>query len=130
MQTQQMQDATLQAINDALIAAGWTLNRYANEDDGNFAEEASWTGEHTLTTAGDGQYECNAGEQVKITNIAVFVHSGWHASYSINIEHEYEEDDNTLYTDKGIESGMSKLLGVEVQFTEAGMQDEFYMSME
>ena len=35
-----------------------------------------------------------------------------------------------IYTDNGFEKAISNLLGFEVQFTEQGMQDDGYASME
>jgi hypothetical protein len=35
-----------------------------------------------------------------------------------------------MYTDSGFESAISELLGFEVRFTEQGMQDNGYASME
>jgi hypothetical protein len=44
-------------------------------------------------------------------------------------EEEYEESWR-MYTDSGFESAISELLGFEVRFTEQGMQDNGYASME
>ena len=123
-----MQNVTMQRINAALIAAGWTLQYYASEQ-GNYSEEATWTGTHTLTTNGESMGWCTAGEQVQLTSIGVFVQEG--VCINVNVEHEYEEDeDNMLYADNGLQAELSKLMTVGVRFTEMGMQDEFYMSME
>jgi hypothetical protein len=126
---QNMQNATLQRINTTLLAAGWKLERYANEKDGNYDEEATWTGTHTLTTDGECMGWCTAGEQVQITSIGVFVQEDGYIT--VNIQHEYEENEtDMLYADEGIQTDISKLMTVGVRFTEMGMQDEFYMSME
>ena len=45
----------------------------------------------------------------------------------VNVEHDAEW---TIYTDSGFESAISKAINIDVSFTEQGMQDDGYASME
>ena len=45
----------------------------------------------------------------------------------VNVEHDTTWD---IYTDSGFEAAISKLLDLDVTFTEQGMQDDNYASME
>jgi len=45
----------------------------------------------------------------------------------VNVEHDTTWD---IYTDTGFEAAISKLVGEDVTFTEQGMQDDNYASME
>ena len=49
------------------------------------------------------------------------------ASVSVYVEHDGPW---TIYTDSGFESAISKLIGIEVDFTEQGMQDDGEASLE
>jgi hypothetical protein len=50
-------------------------------------------------------------------------------TYNVNGDEEYEGSWR-LYTDSGFEAAVSELLGTDVMFTEQGMQDDGYASME
>jgi hypothetical protein len=49
--------------------------------------------------------------------------------YNVDGDAEYE-DSWRLYTDSGFTDAISTLLGTDVSFTEQGMQDDGYASME
>jgi hypothetical protein len=49
--------------------------------------------------------------------------------YNVDGDAEYE-DSWRLYTDSGFVDAISTLLGTDVMFTEQGMQDDGYASME
>ena len=88
--------------------------------------------------AGDSIWDCEL-EAVTVTSI--HIHEKWwdeldgdssiHITvcYNVNGDAEYE-DSWRLYTDSGFADAISTLLGTEVMFTEQGMQDDGYASME
>jgi hypothetical protein len=82
----------------------------------------------TVTTAGDGLWDCEAGRKVHVTNICV-VHSAFEDNIStqVNVTHDSTWD---IYTDSAFEAAISAALGFAVSFTEQGMQDDNYASME
>ena len=88
--------------------------------------------------AGDSCWDCEL-EAVTVTSI--HIHEQWwdeldgdssiHITvcYNVNGDTEYE-DSWRLYTDSGFADAISTLLGTEVMFTEQGMQEDGYASME
>jgi len=88
--------------------------------------------------AGDSIWDCEL-EAVTVTSI--HIHEQWwdelegdssiHITvcYNVNGDTEYEGSWR-LYTDSGFVDAISTLLGTEVMFTEQGMQDNGYASME
>ena len=88
--------------------------------------------------AGDSIWDCEL-EAVTVTSI--HIHEQWwdeldgdssiHITvcYNVNGDTEYE-DSWRLYTDTGFADAISTLLGTEVMFTEQGMQEDGYASME
>jgi hypothetical protein len=88
--------------------------------------------------AGDSIWDCEL-EAVTVTSI--HIHEQWwdeldgdssiHITvcYNVNGDEEYE-DSWRLYTDSGFSDAISTLLGTEVMFTEQGMQEDGYASME
>ena len=88
--------------------------------------------------AGDSIWDCEL-EAVTVTSI--HIHEQWwdeldgdssiHITvcYNVNGDTEYE-DSWRLYTDTGFADAISSLLGTEVMFTEQGMQEDGYASME
>ena len=90
--------------------------------------------------AGDSIWDCaiTDADDVRITNI--YINEGVDGGdmdgyrhiavvYTVNGEEEVEESWR-LYTDNGFEATVSELLGEEITFTEQGMQDDNYASME
>jgi hypothetical protein len=79
----------------------------------------------------DGSSDAEAGREVRVTGIAVIVNTyneGDDDVYvSVNVTHD---SDTEIYADAGFEDAISKALDMEVSFTEAGMQDDEYASME
>ena len=86
--------------------------------------------------AGDSAWDCEL-EAVTVTSIHIHERfdedgdSSIHIAvcYNVNGDEEYE-DSWRLYTDTGFEEAISELLGTRVFFTEQGMQDDGYASME
>jgi len=88
--------------------------------------------------AGDSIWDCEL-EAVTVTSI--HIHEQWwdeldgdssiHITvcYNVNGDTEYE-DSWRLYTDSGFSNAISALLGTDVMFTEQGMQEDGYASME
>ena len=91
--------------------------------------------------AGDSIWDCDIAT-VTITSIHIAdtqwnddensgvdnsVHIG--VVYNVNGNEDYEESWR-IYTDSGFEAAVSELLGTDVCFTEQGMQDDNYASME
>jgi hypothetical protein len=82
----------------------------------------------TVTTAGDGLWGCEAGRKVHVTNICVL-----HNAYEDNITTQVNVTHNStwdIYTDTAFAAAISDALGFAVSFTEQGMQDDNYASME
>ena len=85
--------------------------------------------------AGDSIWDCEI-EAVTVTSIHIS-ETFWDDTstihiavcYNVNGDDEYE-DSWRLYTDSGFEAAISALLGTDVSFTEQGMQDDGYASME
>ena len=86
--------------------------------------------------AGDSIWDCEL-ETVTITSIHISETDWGDGDTSIHIAVCYEVDGDAeyegswrLYTDSGFEEAVSTLLGTSVSFTEQGMQDDGYASME
>ena len=85
--------------------------------------------------AGDSIWDCEL-ETVTVTSIHIHENfwedtSTVHITvcYNVNGDTEYE-DSWRLYTDSGFSDAISALLGTAVDFTEQGMQEDGYASME
>ena len=82
----------------------------------------------TVVTAGDGLWNCEAGRVVHVTGIAVVTTAhGDNAYVTVNVVHD---SDWNVYTDSAFEAAITAVLGKAVTFTEQGMQDDNYASME
>ena len=88
--------------------------------------------------AGDSIWDCaiTDADDVRITDI--YINESTEADsdyrhiavvYTVNGEEEVEGSWR-LYTDNGFEATVSELLGEQIYFTEQGMQDDNYASME
>ena len=85
--------------------------------------------------AGDSIWDCEI-EAVTVTSINIHEtfwdgDSSIHITvcYNVNGDAEYEGSWR-IYTDSGFEAAISELLGTQVFFTEQGMQDDGFASME
>jgi hypothetical protein len=94
------------------VENGWTVMQYA----ANF----------TVTTAGDNLWGCEAGRKVNVTAINVITESG-NDYTTVNVVHDSTWD---IYGDTAFEAAISEALGFAVGFTEQGMQQDEYASME
>ena len=86
--------------------------------------------------AGDSIWDCEL-ETVTVKSIHISETDWGDGDTSIHIAVCYEVDGDAehegswrLYTDSGFSDAISALLGTDVSFTEQGMQDDGYASME
>jgi len=86
--------------------------------------------------AGDSAWGCEI-KAVTVTSIHIHESFDEDGDSSIHITVCYNVDGDTeyegswrMYTDSGFEEAVSELLGTQVFFTEQGMQDNGYASME
>ncbi len=82
-----------------------------------------------VETAGDGIWGCEAGRKVHVTGITVIEHTFEDGDTwtQVNVTHDTTWD---IYTDKGFEAAISEAVGFAVGFTEQGMQEDEFASME
>ena len=82
----------------------------------------------TVTTAGDGLWGCEAGRQVNVTGISIVTNTYDDELYvQVNVTHNSTWD---IYTDSAFEAAISDAVGFAVTFTEQGMQEDNFASME
>ena len=119
--------ATTFNVSDKLTLAGTETN----ED----SVSTTYNCNVEVQLAGDSIWDCEL-EAVTVTSIHIS-ETFWDDTstihiavcYNVNGDDEYE-DSWRLYTDSGFEAAISALLGTDVSFTEQGMQDDGYASME
>jgi hypothetical protein len=100
------------------------------EKDGTFGTNTNYTVEGTVKLANDSIWDYDGKDVVTVENIQVYTHfddDGNDSNVDVNVTHNATWN---IYTDSGFESAISNLLGFDVQFTEQGMQDDGYASME
>ena len=80
--------------------------------------------------AGDSLWDCTL-DTVTVTGITI-VYSTYGDEYvtTVNVQHDGGDESWRMYTDTGFEACVSELLGEDTGFTEQGMQDDCYASME
>ncbi len=81
-----------------------------------------------VETAGDGLWGCEAGRVINVTGICI-INNIYEQEYytQVNVTHDSTWD---IYTDTGFETAISEAVGFAVSFTEQGMQEDNYASME
>ena len=81
--------------------------------------------------AGDSLWDCTLDE-VTVKGITVVYSVDDDGGYytTVNVRHDGGDESWRMYTDTGFESAISDALGFDVCFTEQGMQDDNYASME
>jgi hypothetical protein len=100
------------------------------EKDSTFGLNTNYDVEGTATLALDSIWDYDGKVDVDVTGIQVYTHfddDGNDSNVDVNVTHNA---DWNIYTDSGFERAISNLLGFDVQFTEQGMQDDGYASME
>ena len=85
-----------------------------------------YTCDEVVQLAGDSLWACPL-QTVRVTGIVVFDYEDYK---TVNVTHEGGDDSWTIYTDTGFEAAISNMLGYEVGFTEQGMQEDDFASME
>jgi beta-mannanase len=78
----------------------------------------------TVQLAGDSIWDYKGPQTVTVTDISVYKDEDY---TSVEVAHDTTWN---IYTDSGFESAISKVLGYDVTFTEQGMQQDNYASME
>ena len=82
----------------------------------------------TVTTAGDGIWGCEAGRKIHVTEINIIDNVSDDFTWrQVNVGHDSTWE---IYTDRGFEAAISDAVGFTVGFTEQGMQEDNYASME
>ena len=79
----------------------------------------------TVTLAGDSIWGYKGPQTVTVTDISVYTDEDDYTS--VSVEHNTTWD---IYTDTGFERAISAVLGLDVQFTEQGMQEDGVASLE
>lgn len=85
-----------------------------------------YTCDTVVQLAGDSIWDCML-ESVRVTDVTVHDYSEWKM---VNVTHDGGRNSWRMYTDTGFEAAISTLLGEKVQFTEQGMQEDGFASME
>jgi len=101
----------------------FTLNEVEQIDTNETAER--YTADFTVTLAGDGLWGAEAGRVVHVTGATVVREAD--EVLHVSVTHDSTWD---IYTDTAFEHAISDALGFAVFFTEQGMQDNCYASME
>ena len=130
---------TLTKVSDKL-----TLVSTEVEDD---TRNTHYSCDVRVTLAGDSIWDCELTDADDVRIIKIYVNEGIEEAsettggnigyrhiavyYTVN-EEEGEEVEGSwrIYTDSGFENTVSELLGEEIYFTEQGMQEDGYASME
>ena len=119
--------ATQFNVSDKLTLAGTE----SNED----SVSTTYNCNVEVQLAGDSMWDCEL-EAVTVTSIHIH-ETFWEDTSTVHIGVVYTVNGNTevegswrLYTDSSFEEAVSVLLGTDVMFTEQGMQDNNYASME
>ena len=81
-----------------------------------------------VVTAGDGLWGCEQGRVVNVTAISVVHTTCDDEIYTqVNVTHNSTWD---IYTDSAFSEAISNALNISVDFTEQGMQEDNYASLE
>jgi hypothetical protein len=81
-----------------------------------------------VTTAGDGLWGCEAERVINVSGITIINNIYEQEFYTmVNVAHDSTWD---IYTDSAFENAISDAVGFAVTFTEQGMQEDNYASME
>ena len=101
------------------------------ETDGNETNTfTTYETEGSVKLAMDSIWKYNGADTVNVSSIQIIdsLDNETNTSYKmINVEHDAKWE---IYTDSGFESAISDVVNLDVSFTEQGMQDDGYASME
>jgi hypothetical protein len=107
------------------------ITNTTTEKDGTFGTNTNYTVDGSVALALDSIWDYDGKVDVDVTGIQVYTHYDddgvTESNVDVNVTHNA---DWNIYTDTGFESAISNLLGFDVQFTEQGMQEDGYASME
>ena len=104
------------------------ITNTTTEKDGTFGTNTNYTVQGSVALALDSIWDYDGKVDVDVTNIQVYEHTDSEdGQYDVNVTHNAAWN---IYTDSGFEYAISKVLGFDVQFTEQGMQDDGFASME
>ena len=92
-----------------------------------YATVNTYACDFTVTTKGDGYWDCEAGRVVHVTEIVVSQYEDDGDYQTISVKHDSTWD---IYTDSAFAIAVSAALGYNVGFTEQGMQEDGVASME
>ena len=102
-----------------------TLTSFTKDDD--YTAQA-FDCDFIVQCAGDSLWGDTAGRQVRVTGISIVTNAYEdNVMLQVNVTHDSTWD---IYTDSGFEAAISDAVGFAVQFTEQGMQEDEYASME
>ena len=89
----------------------------------------NYAAEGTVTLAGDSIWGYEGKSVVRVDGVRVrnITWEDGDTSTMVDVEHDTTWN---IYTDTGFEDAISAALGLEVTFTEQGMQEDNYASME
>ena len=101
------------------------------ETDGNETNTfTTYETEGSVELAMDSIWDYDGADTVNVSSIQVIETVDNEDGYSykqVNVEHDGKWE---IYTDTGFESAISETVNLDVAFTEQGMQDDGYASME
>ena len=105
-----------------------TITKTGFEDNGDYTS-TFYGVDGAVTCAGDSIWGDTNGRVVNVEGITITeeVYEDGDVYKHISVQHDSTWD---IYTDSGFEDAISKALGFDVTFTEQGMQDDGYASME
>jgi hypothetical protein len=135
MQKQQIPQV-LATIHASMLANGWAMTRSESEAE---QEVREYAGAAVLEADGSSIWGNTSGVQVHVQNVVVVCYKyddatdteEHGASLQVGWTHACNERGSCmLYTDAGLAASASALLGHSISWTEQGMQDDYYMSME
>ncbi len=105
-------------------------NKTVERDDDEGTTYTSYDVEGFATLNGSSIWDydyAKEGTQVKVTHIGVTEYDGGVYNKSIYVTHNAGWE---IYSDRGFERSISAVLGFDVSFTEQGMQEDGFASME
>jgi hypothetical protein len=103
-----------------------TLVSFTKEDD---CTAQTFSCDFFAHCAGDSIYVDTAGRQVHVTEISIITQAYDEDSIGVQVNVTHDSDWK-IYTDTGFEAAISDAVGFAVNFTEQGMQEDGYASLE
>ena len=102
-----------------------TLDSFTKEDN---CIVQTFSCDFTVQCAGDSLWGDTKGRKVRVTEICVVINAFEDTMHTeVNVTHDSTWD---IYTDTGFAAAISAALGIKIEFTEQGMQEDERASME